>query len=383
VTSMTSSEVRLGVVRDFRTENWPSMDLCADQLLAHVPFAAETISATNLEKPFRRLFTGLPLVGRMNTALNADRLLNRHWILPSFLHRRASEFDVFHIVDHSYAQLVHALPADRTGVYCHDLDSFRCLLQPDREPRTRWFRAIARRVLSGFQKAAWVFYSTGQIRQEIEHHGLVDPSRLVHAPYGVSPEFTPAGPSRELLPSPAIALGGAPFLLHVGSCIPRKRIDVLLDVFAAVRRQAPGLQLVKVGADWSGDQKEQIDRLGLTPHIVGLSGLERREIAALYRAAALVLLPSDSEGFGLPIIEALACGTTVVASDIPVLREVAGDAVTYCPVGDVAAWVEVVGKHLVDPSTAPSRSLRLTRAACFTWTKHVQTIAAAYLRLLS
>jgi glycosyltransferase involved in cell wall biosynthesis len=143
------------------------------------------------------------------------------------------------------------------------------------------------------------------------------------------------------------------------------------------------MRLVKVGSNWSREQQDQIDRLGLAPHIIGLKGLERREIAALYRAAEIVLLPSESEGFGLPLIEALACGAPVVASDIPVLREVAGDSVIYCPVGDVSAWVEVVGKHLVDPATAPARSVRLTRAAYFTWTKHVQTIAAAYIRLLS
>jgi glycosyltransferase involved in cell wall biosynthesis len=94
-----------------------------------------------------------------------------------------------------------------------------------------------------------------------------------------------------------------------------------------------------------------------------------------------VLLPSEAEGFGLPLIEALACGASVVASDIPVLREVGAEAVTYCPVGDVLAWAEQVTRLLADPVTAPPREVRLSRAARFTWAAHVRTIAEAYLRL--
>ena len=77
----------------------------------------------------------------------------------------AGDFDLFHVVDHTYAQLVHALPADRTGVYCHDLDAFRCLLEPAADPRPRWFRALARRILTGMQKAAVVFHNSAPDRR--------------------------------------------------------------------------------------------------------------------------------------------------------------------------------------------------------------------------
>src|SRR5205823_211201 len=99
----------------------------------------------------------------------------------------------YHVADHSYAHLARALPAGRTGVYCHDVDAFRSLFDP-RERRPAWFRALARHVLSGLQKAAVVFHSTLCVRAELERHGLVDPARLVHAPYGVAPEFTAEPP---------------------------------------------------------------------------------------------------------------------------------------------------------------------------------------------
>ncbi len=368
--------LRLALLADFPEEGWPSMDLAAEML--HRELAALPKPPFHVEPacpPFRRRAARLPFLGK-RFAANADRLLNRVWDYPRHLSGRRRHFDIFHIVDHSYAHLAHALPAERTGVYCHDLDTFRSLLEPKREPRPRWFRAMVRRVLAGLQSAAVVFHNSLDTRRQIERHGLLDPSRLVHAPLGVAPEFTPDGTGPSPIP------GGAPFLLHVGSCIARKRIDVLLDVFAAVRGRVPGLRLVKVGADWSAAQRERIDRHGLGAGIVPLSGLTRREIAALYRGAAAVLLTSEAEGFGLPVIEALACGARVVASDLPALREVGGAAAVYCPVGDVAAWGEAVSRLLLDPAAGPDRAARLAQASRFSWANHARTIAAAYLRLL-
>jgi glycosyltransferase involved in cell wall biosynthesis len=175
-------------------------------------------------------------------------------------------------------------------------------------------------------------------------------------------------------------LAEAPFLLHVGSCIPRKRIDVLLDVFAAVRARLPGLYLVKVGGPWSPDQADQLRRLGLAGAVVQLTGLSRGQIAALYRRAAVVLLPSEDEGFGLPVIEALACGAAVVASDLPALREVGGEAVVYCRVADIEAWAGAVCR-LLGGRDEPARRNRLERAAGFTWAAHARVVLGAYRRL--
>ena len=194
------------------------MDLCADMLLhevrrdAHGPVAAERVCP-----PFRRRFGCVPWFGRRRAAFNADRLLNRFWDYPRRLRRCARDFDLFHVCDHSYAHLVHALPAGRVGVYCHDLDAFRCLLEPSRELRPAWFRSLARRILNGLQKAAVVFHSTQEVRRQIATLGLLDPARLVYAPYGVSPEYFL---SEDDTPLPT-DLRGCPYLLHVGSCIPQ------------------------------------------------------------------------------------------------------------------------------------------------------------------
>jgi glycosyltransferase involved in cell wall biosynthesis len=177
-------------------------------------------------------------------------------------------------------------------------------------------------------------------------------------------------------------IGQRPWLLHVGSCIARKRIDVLLDVLAAVRKSVPDIRLVKVGGVWSDDQKRQIDQHRLQETITHVTGLSREELAVLYRRADAVLIPSEAEGFGLPVIEALACGGTVVISDIPVLREVGGPASIHCPVNNVEAWTETVTNILVGSAVLPVLATRLAWAEQFSWQTHANTISRAYQELI-
>lgn len=373
-------QLRLAVICDYPEEDWPSMDLCAQMLLKHLQSEqAECLKTIPICPAFKKRLQHIPQLGRKRVALNGDRVLNRFYYYPQYLGKRVADFDLFHVSDHTYAQLLHVLPPERTGVFCHDIDAFRSLVEPEQEPRPGWYKAMSRRILKGFQKAAIVFYSTAEVRKQIEQYGLLDPSRLVHCPYGISSEFFIAeNDSSAPIPS---QIHQAPFILHVGSCIPRKRIDVLLDVFAALRAKHPDLQLIKVSGDWTESQQEQIARLGISNSIIHLKGLERNTIAELYRRAAVVLLTSEAEGFGLPVIEALACGAIIVASDIPVLREVGGSATVYCPVGDVSAWVKTVDKLLIEPSFAPEQNFRLAQAQKYSWSTHAQTIAQAYLQL--
>ncbi len=99
----------------------------------------------------------------------------------------------------------------------------------------------------------------------------------------------------------------------------------------------------------------------------------------IFRSRRIVLQPSEAEGFGLPLLEALACGAMVVASDIPVLREVGGGAVIYCPVADIPRWTATIEKLLLDPAGAPDPNRRLAQVQRFSWDRHAETILRAYL----
>jgi glycosyltransferase involved in cell wall biosynthesis len=366
-------QLRLAIVRDYRAEGWLSMDLCADQLLAHWP---PSIAVVEVAPPFYQIFGRLPLWHR--SAFNADRFINRYWLLPRVVRKMARQVDFVHIVDHSYAHLVHAVPPGRAGVYCHDLDAFRSLLEPEKEPRPAWFRRLARHILEGLQRAAVVFCNSQFTASGLLTAGIVPAQRLVHAPLGIAREFTPEPPPYPVpLPQPL----QFPYLLHVGKNVPRKRLDVLIEVFAAVRPRFPNLRVIQVGGPWPPALARRIEQLQLTSAIVQWRGLSREQLAELYRRAAIVLVPSQAEGFGLPVIEALACGSVVIASDLPSLREAGGAAALYCPVADVATWADTVTRVLADPTTAPPRPVRLARAARFSWTVHARIIADVYQRL--
>ena len=131
---------------------------------------------------------------------------------------------------------------------------------------------------------------------------------------------------------------GAIEILHVGSVIKRKRIDTLLEVFALVVKEFPQARLIRVGGQFTAEQIKMVEKLGINRSIKVLPFIDREVLAAVYRRAALVLQTSESEGFGLPVVEAMACGAPVIASDLAVLREVGGEAARFCPVGDVEAW---------------------------------------------
>jgi glycosyltransferase involved in cell wall biosynthesis len=372
---------KLALLMDPREEGWPSMDLVGEALLEGLSALSSEVVVTGVRPGMPRVVQRLPRVGA-RTAFNADRLLTRFGAYPARALLARGRFDAFHVVDHSYAQLVHALPARRTGVYCHDLDTFRSVLEPHREPRPAWFRLMARATLRGLERAALVFHGTQAVRSELLTHGVVEPSRLVWAPPGVSPEYRPEPSPGDTSEAVLAPLGGRPFLLHVGSSIPRKRLDVLFDVFAALRARHPELRLVQQGGALTPAQREQVARRGIGDALLQPPKLDRATLAGLYRRARVVLVPSEAEGFGLPVIEALACGAPVVASDIPVLREVGEAACLYCPVGEVEAWAETLDGLLSERRSPPAREMRLQRARRFTWEQHSRTVLDAYLGLV-
>ncbi|QDT15493.1 glycosyltransferase [Alienimonas californiensis] len=384
---MSDAPLRLALVDDFPEEGWTSMDLCADRLAAEWAadprFAPQRICPP-FRTPFGRFAPLAPGRRGKRAAANADRLWNRVRTYPAHLARIAGRFDLFHIVDHSYAHLTHHLPADRTGVFCHDLDAFRSLLDPAAEPRPRWFRAHARSVAEGLGRAAAVFVNSRQTRRELVASGFAQADRVALAPLGVCEEFArqSANAAAEAAGAAELAardLPAGPFLLHVGSCIPRKRIDVLLEVFAAVRAERPELTLVQVGGIWTEGQRETLERLRLGDSVRQLSGLSRTALATLYRRSQTALQPSASEGFGLPVAEALACGAKVIASDLPVLREVGGPLATFAPVGDVPAWRAATLAALDAPP--PDPALADAHLRQFTWEEHARRIGAVYERL--
>ena len=128
------SALSVALCADFPEEQWPSMDRVANELVAQMQRGhADTIDLTPYLSAVHEA-SDVDWSGAVPFSI--DRALNRWWDYPRHVNRIAGGFDVFHVVDHSYAQLVHRLPAARTVVTCHDLDTFRSILRPEEEPRS-------------------------------------------------------------------------------------------------------------------------------------------------------------------------------------------------------------------------------------------------------
>lgn len=363
----------LALLSDSPDEGWISMDLVADSLHDELKrHHSHQLCVTRVAPRFRRILSRAN--NRTGKGFKVDRIVHRFWDYPRSLKPLTSNFDLYHIVDHSYAQLVHELPAERAVVTCHDLDTFRCILEPPRERRSPPFKLMTRRIASGFMKAAHVLCVSDAVRRDLINSGLVTADRATTVPNGVHPAYSPLpndladSQLEKLLPRDE----KTPFLLHVGSTIPRKRIDTLLRAFAAVRTELPSAILIRVGGTLTSSQELLARELGIENSIIRLPFLETQTLAAVYRRAAILLLTSEAEGFGLPLVEAMACGCPVVASDIPVMREVGGTAVIFCPVGCHIRWAETIVCLLRNRQKDANRweKLRVAcqeRASHYTW----------------
>jgi glycosyltransferase involved in cell wall biosynthesis len=174
----------------------------------------------------------------------------------------------------------------------------------------------------------------------------------------------------------------ARYALHVGTVEPRKNVPTLLAAWRLLRaRRADPPPLVLCGGfGWRAEEaRREIAEAEQEGWAVHLGYVGAAELAALYAGAELVALPSFYEGFGLPAVEALRAGVPLVASDLPVLREVAGDAALYAPPASPELWADRLGELLADPALRQEMSRKgRERAGRFDWDRAAEATARAF-----
>ncbi len=174
-----------------------------------------------------------------------------------------------------------------------------------------------------------------------------------------------------------------PFILHVGETLRRKNLVRLLEAYALLRdKRRLGHALVLVGREGDGyaEVVRTVDRLHLN-HDVALSGAVAcdEDLVAFYRAADLLVYPSLHEGFGIPLIEAFACGTPVVASAASSLPEVAGDAAVLVDPLDSEAIADGIWTVLSDRELRLELTVRgLKRAGHYSWEQSARALLKAF-----
>jgi glycosyltransferase involved in cell wall biosynthesis len=235
--------------------------------------------------------------------------------------------------------------------------------------RSRWW--LGRRLL---RRADLVIAPSEATAADAQRLAGISEDRLLVIPEGVAPGFAPAEGAWERV-SGRYGLG-QPYFVFVGALDARKDPGSLLTAWAVAQRAGADVELVLAGAASKqapatlGDAR----RLGYVSH---------GDLVDLYSAAACMLFPSRYEGFGLPILEAMACGCPVVSYENSSLPEVAGDAAVLVADGDADAMGAAAAEIVLDPARAGAlRKAGLARAGQFTWRKAARATVAAYGRFL-
>lgn len=177
-------------------------------------------------------------------------------------------------------------------------------------------------------------------------------------------------------------LAGPPYVLLLGNAAPNKNIGFLVAALRMLTREGRAVRALHVGRDPTGDLAKALSGDGATL-LRSLGSLEDSVLDAVLRNATALVQPSSYEGFGLPIIEAQDRGVPVIASDIPVFREVAGEGCVLVPLDDVCHLADALHRVTTDPSFRAHLSMRASEnSARFTWDKSAEAAVVMIYQIL-
>jgi len=269
----------------------------------------------------------------------------------------------------------------RRVVSIHDAFAYVCPEAHNRLDNWR-FRAFLPQMV---RRADLTLTDSRNSASDLKRYLAVPETKLRTIPLGISEHFRPFPDSsarREVLARYQVT---SPYLLYVGGINARKNIGRVFEAYARIRERYPQLHLVIAGQrQW---QTAEIDaayrRLGLERHVCFTGYIDDADLPALYSAAEAFVFPSLHEGFGFPLLEAMACGVPVITSNVSSLPEVVGDAALTINPYDVASLTRAIERVLNDAVLwAELRRRGLERVQQFTWKRTAYQTLSAYMQVL-
>lgn len=292
--------------------------------------------------------------------------------------------DVLHLLRSGYATMLSRSSRGNVFVTVHDILHYIYRDAPQltyyRNPVERWFDLTATRNL---RRATGIVASSNATKYDLINYLNIDPQRIFVVPLGVDHAiFRPSEIDDEFLDRFGLRATER-YAVYVGSDERRKNLVTLLQAWRHIIKQYPDAVLLKVGAPLYLEERRRLVRLlqeyGVEKNVRLVEGVTDEELARFYTLARMCILPSIAEGFGFPVLEAMACGTPVVCSDTPALRELAGDAAILVPALEPDQLADAIGAVLSDDRASQRMSAAGTaRAATFTWERTAGATAAAY-----
>ena len=340
----------------------------------------DRVSVTVVAAHRPEIVNGLPF--RRSRAPRVPRLPNALFAVQRPLTLR--DYDVVHYMD-SRPPLTFPLGRRLNAVTQHGFAP----LMFDGDYVSRRDKLVNEALIRLAPHADLTFTASASERDELLARTPIDPETVVAVHHGVDHDrFFPADDHEAVRAAVHHRLGvGGRYILYVSNHQRKKNTEGLVEAFAAAARDDPSLFLVMTGR--GGGTFHLVERLidehGLKERVRILGHVPDDDLPDLYRAASAFALPSLHEGFGIPVLEAMACGTPVLASSVYALPEVCGDAAELVDPYDTAAIAQGLRRILGDAGRAAELRRRgLARAAQFTWrraaARHLETYEWALAR---
>lgn len=337
----------------------------------------ELVSPAPFEPAARIEIDGANLTNLHTTSLKASSIRGHWWSLGLPLYARKAAFDIFHGTNYE----VPLWKKSRSVVTIHDLSA---LLHPEKH-RSRMVRRARLRLPLVVRIANMIVTPTESIRREVCKHLRVNPNKVVAIPLAARARFQPIPQAQTIEIRKRLGVEDD-FLLFVGTLEPRKNLLTLLKAFEQILAHSQlRPQLVIAGGEgWlMEDLFAFIKKTGLSDRLCLTGYLNDEELCALYSSCKVFIYPSVYEGFGLPPLEAMACGAPVIAGRIPTLQETLGSAAHLVEPLDVPALARSIIDLLEDDDRRNGlASAGRQRASEFSWERTARLTLDVYERLL-
>jgi len=329
-------------------DKWFSMDMYAHALTTSLQTLPEKLELKrlNFPRPFPQI------TGRVGAYLSLLWRLVAYPFLASS-HRGP----INHILDHSYAHLAYSFPSHNTIITCHDLAPWAM-----KESFTSLSYLTWRTMINGLKQVTHIIAVSQSTANDLQKFFNSNRHRVHVIPNGVQPHFCPTPSNmRQRLGIPT----DKKLILHIGSNLPRKNITILLQ---SLNYLPPNFILLQVGGN-----------LPRSPQVWPLGYIPATDLPALYSLADVFVFPSKYEGFGLPILEAMACGTPTIAANTSSLPEITGDAGLMVSPHDPQELANAIQRIITEPDLAHNlRQRGLQRVKLFTWEETARQTLTVY-----
>lgn len=319
------------------------------------------------------------------SGLGIKKYYETFWRHPRAVSRL--EADIFHVIDQCEAHVAYGLHRSNKPVVvtCHDLVQFiypEILRDQSRIPALSL--AMWKYAVGGMKSADHIVSVSSNTAKDVNRMLNIDLDQITIVPNGTNPEF-------RVLPDTEVAeiweqykrFPDTVHLLNVGSTHQRKNILTVLKVLKNLKEKEVPVCLWRTGGEFTKEQKNFIQEHNLESDIVDFGNPDKARLIQIYNAADILLAPSLYEGFGLTVVEAMACGLPVITSNVSSLPEVAGDAAVLIDPLNVEAIIAAIFKIKQDPSYRDQLIEKgLVRAKFFSWLKTAEQVAQVYEQVL-